>query len=879
MSNSLVWPDSKKYMSVPSTLVDLFSSLRQRFSGRLDSEHEQAFIRLIIGIFVFFYFSLFSLVSNLYGPHRYVSFVWVMVVFIAASIMLIAHIATYPRIFPLRRLLSIILDVGTVTYFFFNADEHGLPLYFFYLWIIFGYGFRFGKRYLLFTLALSILGFGAAIFTLPYWANNRFLGSGLWVGMLLISLYVNTLVGRLTKALERAEEANQAKRHFISSVSHELRTPLNAIIGMADLLHSTALTSEQEDMVNSMDNASHVMLSLIEDVLDFSKIEAGKLIIENTDFDLHQLINSTVDIFKHQASERGLSLMTYIDPGIPYALRGDPHHLRQVLVNLLSNAIKFTKKGRVVLRIDSLIDTEHVVQLRFGVEDTGIGISMEAQAKVFDSFTQADESTSRRYGGTGLGTTISKQLVELMGGQLGLQSELGVGSVFWFELELKKQLTAIDQQLFAGLNVLLIGFDKAEAPHITETLEDWDISYLLVDDIDLAIGKLQNATRLDNLYRIVLISGTSVKNARLTGQSQGIFLQQSIKELRRNAGQDITVILCGADSLRGQTGRQIAEDAGLSAVLNFPIEKRLLLNAIHAGKSVISVTPAVVSLAGYHQNKETQDIQYSILVAEDNPTNSKVIQKILQRAGHRCVLVQNGEEALDQLGQQDFDAVVFDMNMPVMNGLEATKAYRFMWPADMRAPIIMFSANVTTEAKEECMRAGVDEFLPKPIQVTSFLETLNRLVKKFGGVQRSRLPYRPLSGVPILAQSSGDEIILNYATLAELEHIGQDRAFVDGLLIGFIQDNQTLVEKLEEPLLLLRFEEFKEILHAIKGSAVSIGALSLRATCQRFEKMTHNELKRDTQEIPKIVKSAFNQLCAAIDCYRKQRDQSTSQKH
>ncbi|HEV7619451.1 MAG TPA: Hpt domain-containing protein, partial [Burkholderiaceae bacterium] len=221
---------------------------------------------------------------------------------------------------------------------------------------------------------------------------------------------------------------------------------------------------------------------------------------------------------------------------------------------------------------------------------------------------------------------------------------------------------------------------------------------------------------------------------------------------------------------------------------------------------------------------------------------------------------------------------VFDMNMPVMNGLEATKAYRFMRPAGMRAPVIMFSANVTTETKEECLNAGVDEFLPKPIQVTSFLETLDRLVEKFGTNRRTHLSYQKSSGVPILAQPPG-ETVLNYATLAELERIGQNWTFVDDLLSGFIEDNRRLVDQLEEALRSSQFEEFKEILHAIKGSAVSIGALSMRTACQRFEKMAHSELKRDTEEIINFVKSTFDRLCQAVDHYRKQRDQVASHNH
>jgi two-component system sensor histidine kinase RpfC len=638
---------------------------------------------------------------------------------------------------------------------------------------------------------------------------------------------------------------------------------------MADLMHSTKMTPEQEDMVRSMDNASHVMLALIEDVLDFSKIEAGKLVIENTEFDLHQLINSTIDIFKYQASERGLVLMSYTDPATPSILHGDPHHLRQVLVNLMSNAVKFTHKGRIILRTRYLGETEDGAHLRFEVEDTGIGIAPEAQTRVFESFTQADESTTRRYGGTGLGTTISKQLVELMGGKLGLRSEVGVGSTFWFELSLRQDVARQTQEAFAGLRTLLIGFGGNDVAHITETLQGVAAPWQAADTLDAALSRLNEGNRQSHPFQLALLSDECIR-----GLSHAAFLPPLIKELRAKAGGELAVVLCGTEALDGPR-QQITEEASLTAWLDFPLEKQYLLNIMH-GVQLVTAKPAAAAAAGASRPAKAQDAHYSILVAEDNPTNSKVIQKILERAGHSCTLVENGEEALDQLTQQDFDLVVFDMNMPVMNGLEATKAYRFMQPAGMRVPIIMFSANVSTEAREECLAAGVDEFLPKPIQVAPFLEALDRLVKKFGTGQKSRLPHRVAAKLPILAQPAGAEIVLNYATLAELDRIGQDRAFVDGLLTGFVADNRLLIEKLEGLLLSMRFEEFKETLHAIKGSAVSIGAFSMRTTCQQFEKLTHTELKRDTRHVLQTMRQAFDELCQALDHYRKQRDQSAS---
>jgi len=862
-------------MHALNDFVRVYSAIKKQFSGREDSEHEQAFIRIGIGIVVLLYFLfIWNSDSEKVGISA-IKFIYVMVAFIAASISLVIHIAYYPSIFPKRRIVSIVLDIGTITYFFFNADEHALPLYFLYLWVTFGNGFRYGRRYLIFALLLALSGFGVAILSLPYWQRNQFLGGGLWVGMLLVSLYVNALVGRMTAALDRAEIANQAKRHFISSVSHELRTPLNAIIGMAELLRSTSLNSEQKGMLHSLDNASKVMLSLIEDVLDFSKIEAGKLIIESTDFDLYQVIVSTVDVFKHLASERAIKLIVNIDSNVPYELYGDPHHLRQVLVNLLSNAIKFTKAGHVILRIESLSVDEKCAQLHFEIEDTGIGISKEAQGKIFESFTQAEESTTRRYGGTGLGTTISKQLIELMGGKIGLQSTLGVGSNFWFELTFDRQ--ELNQQplnIENRINIFLVGLDSAEEKHIEEILQGLNVTYKSAPNIELACVLLEQVEQSDTSLQMILIStdfwGAMVNNQSMLLES----LSHPVKKLRRATCCSTAVILCNKGHISKEEKRKLLKLEGVTGLLDFPIERSQLENIVRVADLSVHAASQEAAVSELKEEIIRSERNFNILVAEDNQTNRKVIQKILERAGHSCTLVHNGEEALDEIGKQDYDAIVLDMNMPVMGGVEMAKVYRFMYPADMRVPIIVFSANVTIDAKKECFEAGVDAFLPKPIQINTLLGTINDLAKEKGTKKNkehnflgsSMKGFRPVSVQPQL-----ERVVLNYATLSELESIGQDPAFVSGLFAGFSEDTKRLMEILEDALSCQRFEESREILHAMKGSAISIGAISLKHVCQEFERMTHSQLKQSAATVVQEIRSGLKELSNAFSEYSNQR--------
>ncbi|MBI3056079.1 MAG: response regulator [Betaproteobacteria bacterium] len=832
--------------------------IRTRLAGRTDTEHEQAMLRVLMGIGLLLYLLPDATKHSTDWVYASGTYLVVMAAYMLAAFAVLAGILAWPGASPARRVIANVLDVAGVTFMMVFGEEYTAPLYGVYLWITFGTGFRFGSRYLVSSLVLSAVGFSIVLSVSNYWADNRLLGIGLLGGMVALSLYVLMLIKRLYEAIERAEAANLAKRKFISSVSHELRTPLNAIIGMNDLLCNTTLNAEQSEMAGTMHGASRIMLSLIEDVLDFSKIEAGKITIESTDFDLHALLHSTLAIFSRQAAQKGLKLGVFVMPDVTHAVRGDAHHLRQVLVNLIGNAVKFTEQGEVRLAVSALTESQQSARLRFAVRDTGIGIPQAEHQRIFESFTQADSPGDRKHRGTGLGTTISKQLVDLMGGSIGLESAPGAGSTFWFDLPFTKQdVAAVESRArFKETRALLVGFPEEAQQALAADLRQWEMETSSAESLAIATARLSEAAALGRPYRVALVYAD---NASAN-------IGDAATRLRAHDSGSLALILCAPRNAAALWSSRMP--AEFASVIGLPPEKRLLYNALHSVLAGAETAAGAISLADYYQRKEPTR-SYRVLAADDDAINRTVLAKQLEMAGHTAKLVADGEQALDALGEADYDVVILDSHMPVMTGLEATRLIRVMQAGRAGVPIILFSADSTPETIQEATDAGVDVFLPKPVEASRLYATIEQLAEK-----RSREKARVVQA--IAPSQLAHAPLLNTKTLRDLEQMSQDPQFVDQLVQMFGEDSSQLLMKIEETLSRHRHEEFKTHVHALKGSALNLGAERLFAHCTRIGALNYRALSASAGSVAAETRTIVTQTQAALADYVKNHSVASS---
>lgn len=646
-------------------------------------------------------------------------------------------------------------------------------------------------------------------------------------------------------ANEKLVQVTEAKSRFLSAMSHEIRTPMNGVIGMAELLEGTDLSSQQREYVSLIIKSADTLLGLINDILDFSKIEAGRLDLESIPFNLRDILGDTLQTLALRANEKKIELTFHIPPNIPDRLIGDPLRLRQILVNLIGNAIKFTESGEVAVDLSLKSSSEDRTELIFEVRDTGIGITESQQSKIFKAFDQADTSTTRQFGGTGLGLAIARQLTEMMGGSMAVESKIGEGSTFSFSANFslpdEPEPVSLEPEELKGLRALVVDDNSTNRMILEELLLNWGMSVCVVDSGEKALTAMDQARQDGNSFSLALLD---VMMPNMDGF-------ELAARIRQRPDQVETRILMLTSAGRSNT-EKISQRLDVSRVLLKPVKQSDLQRAITDSLGVTTATDQ----SSRTDSSVAAEKARKVLLVEDNPVNLKVAMELLRKRGHSIEIARNGAEAVSATAKQEFDVVLMDVHMPVMDGLSATRIIRERERSEgHHVPIIALTAGATVEDRENSIAAGMNNFLSKPFRSEELFHAVESTVS-------DPLEEVDQKATSVNAPGTGNEPCLDWR--GALRNLEGDEMFLLELSEMFLSQYPALMDAVTTAASNEDGDELRKAAHSLKGSALVIGGQATAAVALSLENAGSDENFAEAAALVRSLQGHLAELKVAL---------------